>query len=171
MRIPLHVRLILSSAAVALAGLASVVVPGGFASAAEPENCHAVYELAGPKVAGQPTDLKLKEYSCGGDVSTMNWTVMKAWEDIDYKGASVDFSIASGEECNVDGWRWTEMPTNWNDRISSFRAYGTCQGVRLYNDTNTSGSPCGSYLHDVSWVNVMNDIASSMRNSSEQLPC
>lgn len=155
-----------------LAGLGSVVVPS-VASAVEPEpeNCTAVYEAVGPKVTGEPTELALKDYQCGNDVGTLSWVVMKAWDHADYKGDSVEFKIDSGVECDVDGFRWPSMPQYWNDRISSFRAYGSCQGVRLYNDSDTSGTPCGSYKNDVSWVGHMNDITSSFRNSSEQKPC
>lgn len=137
----------------------------------EPVNCVAQYEeSAKPKVAGEPTELKLKNYSCG-DVVTMGWVFMKAWEHEQYIGSSVEFQLSSGNECDIDGYRWDVLPSGWDNRITSFRAYGSCQGVRLYDNTHTSGF-CGSYEGDTSNVGVeMNDRASSFRSASQKKSC
>ncbi|MEU5693683.1 hypothetical protein [Actinosynnema sp. NPDC020468] len=164
--------------AVALEILASTSVAAAVPStatpfAATPIGCVAVYVKAGkPKVPGEPTELVLRNYSCGGVHASLGKLLLKAFEHLNYQGSSVDFEVNQGNtDCDIDGYQWKSMPAGWNDRISSFRTYGGCQGVRLYEHDNTSGS-CGSYFYDVSYVgDAMNDKTSSFRNSSQSKPC
>jgi hypothetical protein len=171
----------LFGAATVAVAFASVATFGGTAGAttstaapfaAEPINCVAEYEESDkPKVAGEPTELVLKSYSCGDDVSTMTWVFFKAWEHEQYIASSVEFKLPNGSECDIDGYRWDVMPSGWDNRITSFRAYGSCQGVRLYDNTHTSGT-CGSYEGDTSNVGVdMNDKTSSFRSASGKKNC
>lgn len=162
--------LLLMTSVVGMAGASpSTTVP---ATAAPPQNCVATYTPADKeKVPGEPTELVLTSYGCG-DVSAAGKTAIKAWADADYKGDSVELKLDNfNDDCDIDGFRWDKLPQGWDNRISSFRAYSTCQGVRLYVDTNTSGQ-CGSWEGDVSWVGVeMNDKASSARAADRKKNC
>jgi hypothetical protein len=165
------------AAAAALLLMTSVVGTAGASptttapeTAAPPQNCVATYTPK-EKVPGEPTELVLTSYGCG-DVTAAGKTAVKAWADADYKGDTVTLDLNDWNgTCDIDGYRWDTLPPGWDNRISSFRAYDTCQGVRLYEDTRTSGK-CGSWEGDVTYVgDEMNDKASSARAADRKKNC
>lgn len=151
----------------------STATPSPEAAAAEQTQvCTATYSPADKeKVSGEPTEMVLTGYGCG-DMSATGKLVVKAFEHRDYVGDAVELRLNNwNDDCDIDGFRWDSLPAGWNDRISSFRAYSTCQGVRLYEHSNTSGI-CGTYINDVTYVgDEMNDKASSARVSDRKKDC
>jgi len=76
-----------------------------------------------------------------------------------WSGATVYITTSHASLCSGYHYYGSSMPSGWNDRVSSFTAYGTCK-VKLYHDSGYGGSTFGPYGSAGS-LGSMNDEASS----------
>ncbi|MGC4174004.1 peptidase inhibitor family I36 protein [Demequina sp.] len=81
------------------------------------------------------------------------------YEDASYGGASVNVTSSNSTLCVGYHYYGSSMPSGWNDRVSSFKGYGTCK-VKLYKDAAYGGATYGPFASSSS-IGSMNDEASS----------
>lgn len=81
------------------------------------------------------------------------------YADSYWSGATVYITTSNSSRCSGYHYYGSSMPSGWNDRVSSFTAYGTCK-VKLYHDSGYGGSTFGPYSSAGS-LGSMNDEASS----------
>ncbi|MGC4174482.1 hypothetical protein [Demequina sp.] len=81
------------------------------------------------------------------------------YEDAAYGGASYNITTSNSSLCSGFHYYGSSMPSGWNDRVSSFDAYGTCR-VKIWADAGYSGSTYGPST-GASSMGSMNDQASS----------
>ena len=81
------------------------------------------------------------------------------YQDASWGGSTVNITTSHAALCTGYHYYGSSMPSGWNDRVSSFRAYGTC-AVELYHDSGYGGSTFGPYTSAAS-VGSMNDESSS----------
>lgn len=86
---------------------------------------------------------------------------VRFFEDANKSGAFLD---VLGEACdtNPDADDEGGLPTAWNDRISSFEGYNSCE-VKLYEDGNLTGATYGPVASTNYVGDTLNDEASSYR--------
>jgi hypothetical protein len=113
------------------------------------------------EILDQELKARQEELSADGPV-----VVAIDYEHINYGGASL-FWIADGP-CDPShsptppGWQSPSMPSGWNDRLSSTRAYWDCSRNILFEHSNYGGGHviCRPDCSSVGW---MNDRTSSRR--------
>jgi hypothetical protein len=81
------------------------------------------------------------------------------YENASYGGASYNITTSNSSLCSGFHYYGSSMPSGWNDRVSSFDAYGTCR-VKFWSDSGYSGSTYGPSTGSSS-MGSMNDEASS----------
>lgn len=81
------------------------------------------------------------------------------YEHASYGGASYNITTSNSSRCSGFHYYGSSMPSGWNDRISSFDAYGTCR-VKLWANTGYGGATYGPSA-GASSLGSMNDEASS----------
>ncbi len=86
------------------------------------------------------------------------------YEDASYGGASVNVTTSKSAMCAGYIIYGTAMPSGWNDRVSSFKGYGTCK-IKLFSNPGYGGSTFGPYA-SASSIGSMNDEASSYQASA-----
>jgi hypothetical protein len=87
------------------------------------------------------------------------YTLAILYENASYGGASYYLTTSNSSLCSGVHYYGSSMPSGWNDRASSFTAYGTCR-VKLWADTGYAGSSYGPSA-GTSTLGSMNDEASS----------
>lgn len=81
------------------------------------------------------------------------------YENASYGGASYNITTSNSSLCSGFHYYGSSMPSGWNDRVSSFDAYGTCR-VKFWADAGYGGSTYGPSTGSSS-MGAMNDEASS----------
>jgi len=81
------------------------------------------------------------------------------YADASYGGASYNLTTSNSSLCGGFHYYGSSMPSGWNDRVSSFDAYGTCR-VKFWGDAGYSGATYGPSTGSSS-MGSMNDEASS----------
>lgn len=99
-------------------------------------------------------------------------TLATVFVDTRFRGASTPLIGCSGP-CDAAGYHFDNMPSGFNNDISSYKVFNNCNVVRLYDGTNETGSTCFESTQNVSSLSGtgFNDRTSSMRLSSVVHPC
>ncbi len=80
----------------------------------------------------------------------------------DRDGAGSYFNVTAATGCDTSpdlDFTVGTMPAGWNDRVSSFQGYNSCQ-VKLWKDGNASGSSLGPANYDDSLGSMDNQTSS-----------
>lgn len=85
----------------------------------------------------------------------------RLYADANYKGAVMYVTGTNSAGCNAGLVSQSNMPSGWNDRVSSFTTGYGCR-VRLSEHSNQGGSHYGPYASAAS-LGTFNDKASSYR--------
>jgi hypothetical protein len=89
------------------------------------------------------------------------YTLAVIYENASYGGASYVVTTSNSSLCSGFHYYWSSMPSGWNDRVSSFDAYGTCR-VKFWSNTGYNGTTFGPSA-GASSMGSMNDEASSFQ--------
>jgi hypothetical protein len=83
--------------------------------------------------------------------------------DLNYGGASLSMTAPGRCDYSMDvDYRFSSLPSGWNDRISSFRSYSNC-AQQLFRGTSFSGGALTNIVSAMSYVGgAANDQASSV---------
>ena len=94
--------------------------------------------------------------------ATTYYTYVRAYENSNYGGATLTFSGTSYSSCTGNGIIVQgDLPSSWNDRISSFKSYLGCR-FRVYEHIDLGGAYYGPYI-SASSMGSFNDRASSFQ--------
>ena len=85
------------------------------------------------------------------------------YADLNYGGASLSMTAPGRCDNSMDvDYRFSSLPSGWNDRISSFRSYSNC-AQQLFRGTSYSGGALTNIVSSLSYVgSAANDQASSI---------
>lgn len=155
-------RITLTVAAVVVA----LVVPASPAFAADPagDYCWENLDTAEVQCFGSEAELTadLAPQSFARTAATTLYTLGTFYEDVSYGGAYYLVRSSNSTLC-ATGSATVNLPSAWNDRISSYKTWYGCAGT-IYDGTGASGSSYGPSTA-ASSVGSMNDRASSVRVS------
>jgi hypothetical protein len=99
-------------------------------------------------------------------VSPVDATVATAYvlatiyDDQNYEGGSYTFTDTHSTTCGGYNYTFDIMPGGWDNRVSSFKSYGSCK-TRLSENTNQGGRSVGPVSSKAYVGDAMNDKASS----------
>lgn len=82
------------------------------------------------------------------------------YDDQNYGGGSYTFTDTHSTTCDSYSYTFNTMPGGWDDRVSSFKAYGSCK-MRLSENANQGGRSVGPVASKTYVGDTLNDKASS----------
>jgi hypothetical protein len=151
--------LLLSTALIAACALPTTTA----AAAAQNEGDYCVANISTGQIWCATTESGLDSLLAGGAMGLdSSYLLMDLYEHANKTGAYLALygSSPCDDSGDLDG-SYT-LPSNWNDRISSFQGHNKCD-TKLYEHGNYTGLTYGP-TYSTNWVgSAMNDKASSLR--------
>lgn len=102
-----------------------------------------------------------REMTATASTTSAAYIYARLYADSNYKGAALTVTGTNSGGCAAGGSSTSNMPSDWNDRVSSFRGYLGCR-VRLAEHINQGGKLYGPFSAS-SALGSFNDKASSYR--------
>jgi hypothetical protein len=98
--------------------------------------------------------------------------LMIGYEDADYNTTTGDSFgwYGSAGPCDLEGYGIRNIGDDWNDKLSSFRTYGNCEEVNLFEHERYNlfqDGRRGFYVGDTSYVGFMNDLTTSIHVNAQ----
>ncbi len=112
-----------------------------------------------------PTEAGLAAARHRAAVASLAPTYLLARLFDDANRTGVYYEVVASGPCDTNAdldWEVANIGSAWNDRVSSFQGYSSCQ-VRVYENASYGGASYGTYTSTDNVGEAMNDRTTSMR--------